>query len=253
MRSSAKPFQALPLARAATTSTTRDLAIASRLPPRATRRTRAVRALLARGATQARTTSSAAPGGPPAARLNHNCSGKHAGMLATLPRARLGDGGLPDAGHPHAAGECCAEVAAAAGRGRGEFPTARRRLRRRHLRAAARADGARCSRARAASKGAPVAAAMRAHPELIRGPGAPTRELMRALDGWTRRAARRACCARPARTALGVALKVEDGARPRRCGPRSPPSSAGSASTLPALRRAGRQQPRRARRTIAWP
>jgi L-asparaginase II len=59
--------------------------------------------------------------------------------------------------------------------------------------------------------GPQVAAAMRAHPELIRGPGAPDTELMRRHAGWTAKGGAEGilCAAGPA--GLGLALKVADG------------------------------------------
>ena len=81
MRSSSKPLQALPLARAATTSTQRELAIASasHLADRA--QLAAVRALLAKAPAN-EDELECGPEGQPPSRLKHNCSGKHAGMLA---------------------------------------------------------------------------------------------------------------------------------------------------------------------------
>jgi L-asparaginase II len=59
--------------------------------------------------------------------------------------------------------------------------------------------------------GARVAGAMRAHPELIRGPMAADSLLMRELEGWTAKGGAEGllCAAGP--DGLGVALKVEDG------------------------------------------
>ena len=59
--------------------------------------------------------------------------------------------------------------------------------------------------------GARVAAAMRAHPELIRGPMAADSLLMRELEGWTAKGGAEGllCAAGP--DGLGIALKVEDG------------------------------------------
>ncbi len=56
-----------------------------------------------------------------------------------------------------------------------------------------------------------VAAAMRAHPELIRGPRAADTLLMRELEGWTAKGGAEGllCAAGP--DGLGIALKVEDG------------------------------------------
>ena len=54
-------------------------------------------------------------------------------------------------------------------------------------------------------------AAMRAHPDLIRGPMAADTLLMRELEGWTAKGGAEGlmCAAGPA--GLGIALKVEDG------------------------------------------
>ena len=66
--------------------------------------------------------------------------------------------------------------------------------------------------------GTRVAAAMRAHPDLIRGPGAPDTELMRTHDGWAAKGGAEGllCAAGP--NGIGLALKVEDG-RDRAVGP----------------------------------
>jgi L-asparaginase II len=57
-----------------------------------------------------------------------------------------------------------------------------------------------------------VAAAMRAHPDLIRGPRAADTMLMRELEGWTAKGGAEGllCAAGPG--GLGIALKAEDGA-----------------------------------------
>jgi L-asparaginase II len=56
-----------------------------------------------------------------------------------------------------------------------------------------------------------VAAAMRAQPDLIRGPGSPDTELMRTLPDWVAKGGAEGvlCAASP--EGLGVALKAEDG------------------------------------------
>src|SRR6266496_2039788 len=77
-RSSAKPFQALPLARAYEDLDPRELAIASASHLALPDQLAAVRMLLERaGATEDDLEC-----GPEPTRLEHNCSGKHAGMLA---------------------------------------------------------------------------------------------------------------------------------------------------------------------------
>ena len=56
-----------------------------------------------------------------------------------------------------------------------------------------------------------VAAAMRAHPDLIRGPAATDTQLMKSLPGWIAKGGAEGllCAAGP--DGLGVALKVADG------------------------------------------
>src|SRR5947208_4661875 len=79
MRSSAKPMQALPLARARDDLDSRELAIASASHLADDEQLAAVRALLAK----APATEDDLECGPfEGSRLKHNCSGKHAGMLA---------------------------------------------------------------------------------------------------------------------------------------------------------------------------
>jgi L-asparaginase II len=214
MRSAAKPIQALPLARAREDLDDRDLAIASSSHLADDAQLEAVLALLAK----APATEDELECGPErGSRLNHNCSGKHAGMLA-LCRAR----GWPSAGysrpeHPVQRG-CLEEVAAAADVPAARIPTA--------------CDGCGVvtfalplermahafSRLERLEGGRRVAAAMRAHPDLIRGPTSPDTLLMRTLDGWTAKGGADGvlCAAGP--DGLALALKVEDGAQ-RALGP----------------------------------
>ena len=60
--------------------------------------------------------------------------------------------------------------------------------------------------------GAEVAAAMRAHPELIRGEGAPDTLLMQRLEGWTAKGGAEGLLCASGPGGLGLALKVADGA-----------------------------------------
>ena len=59
--------------------------------------------------------------------------------------------------------------------------------------------------------GATVAAAMRAHPDLIRGPIAADSMLMRELEGWTAKGGAEGLICATGPDGLGIALKVEDG------------------------------------------
>jgi L-asparaginase II len=210
MRSSAKPLQALPLARAREDLDDRDLAIASSSHLAGGEQLAAVRALLAK-APASEDELECGLAGEPAARIRHNCSGKHAGMLA-LCRAQAWESSgyrLPE--HP-VQQAALAEVAAAADVPAGELPTG--------------VDGCGVvtfalplermafafSRFEQLDAGARVAGAMRAHPRLIRGPGAPDTVLMSARPGWTAKGGAEGlmCAAGPG--GLGLALKVVDGA-----------------------------------------
>src|SRR5947207_211327 len=79
LRSSAKPFQALPLARAYDDLDTRELAIASASHLAQREHLEAVRMLLTRPPADEDDLESGKAGDPPS-RPKHNCSAKHAGM-----------------------------------------------------------------------------------------------------------------------------------------------------------------------------
>ncbi|HEX9351655.1 MAG TPA: asparaginase [Gaiellaceae bacterium] len=200
MRSAAKPIQVQPLARARDDLDDRDLAIASASHLADDAQRPAVQALL----DKAPATEDDLECGPfEGSKLKHNCSGKHAGMLA-LCRAK----GWPLKGYRLAEHPCqetmLAEVAALTDTN--DIPTA--------------IDGcgvltfalplARMATAFTRIDEA-VADVMRAHPELIRGPKALDTNLMQALPGWVAKGGAEAllCAAGP--DGLGLALKVADG------------------------------------------
>ena len=207
LRSSAKPFQALPLARARADVTDEELAIASASHLASPEQLAAVRSLLARAPAE----ESELECGPEPTPLEHNCSGKHAGMLALCRAMGWESEGYRLAGHP-VQEACLAEVAAAADADPAELPTA--------------VDGCGVvtfalplermalmfSRLEQLDGGARVAAAMRAHPELVRGPMAADSLLMRELDGWTAKGGAEGLLCACSPGGLGIALKVEDGA-----------------------------------------
>jgi L-asparaginase II len=206
LRSSAKPFQALPLVRARADVADEEVAIASASHLASPEQLAAVRSLLAKAPAEE---SELECGGEPTP-LHHNCSGKHAGMLA-LCRARGWESeGYRLAGHPVQEG-CLAEVAAAADVPAAEIATA--------------VDGCGVvtfalplermalmfSRLGEVDGGAGVAAAMRAHPDLVRGPIAADSMLMRELGGWTAKGGAEGLLCASGSDGLGIALKVEDG------------------------------------------
>jgi L-asparaginase II len=206
LRSSAKPFQALPLVRARADVTDEELAIASASHLASPEQLAAVRSLLAKApATEAELECGAEP-----TPLHHNCSGKHAGMLALCRARGWSSDGYRLGVHPVQQG-CLAEVAAAADAEPEDVPTA--------------VDGCGVvtfalplermalmfSRLEQVDGGARVAAAMRAHPDLIRGPKAADSLLMRELEGFTAKGGAEGLLCASGPGGLGLALKVEDG------------------------------------------
>ena len=206
LRSSAKPFQALPLVRARNDLTTEEIAIASASHLASPEQLDAVRSLLAKAPAG----EDELECGPEPTALQHNCSGKHAGMLALCRAHGWASGGYRLATHPvqHA---CLAEIAAASDVHADEIPMA--------------VDGCGVvtfalplermallfSRLEQVEGGATVAAAMRAHPDLIRGPMAADSLLMRELEGWTAKGGAEGLMCAVGPNGLGIALKVEDG------------------------------------------
>jgi L-asparaginase II len=212
VRSSAKPIQALPLVRARPDLDEAEIAIACASHLARPEQLAPVRSLLAKaGATEDDLECGTL--GPEAGptRLEHNCSGKHAGLIA-LCRARgwtVEGYRLPE--HPcqrelvhevAAAAEVDPESMATAADGCGIVTFALPLERMAHA----------FSHLPALEGAHRVVAAMRAHPDLIRGPLAADSMLMRAASGWIAKGGAEGlfCAAGP--DGLGVALKVEDGA-----------------------------------------
>jgi L-asparaginase II len=208
MRSSSKPLQAIPAARAREDLDHRDLAIASASHLADDAQLAAVRALLAKAQAEEDELECGTAGHPPS-RLKHNCSGKHAAMLALCRARGWRSEGYRLEGH-RTQREMLAIHAEAAEVSEDEVPTA--------------VDGCGVvtfalplermahafSRLADLDGGDRVAAAMRELPDLIRGPGATDTRLMKALPGWIAKGgAEGLLCA--AGEGLGIALKAEDG------------------------------------------
>jgi L-asparaginase II len=208
MRSSSKPLQAIPLARACEDLDSRELAIASASHLADEAQLAAVRSLLAK-APASEHELECGPEGDPPSRLNHNCSGKHAGMLVLCRAEGWPSEGYRLAGHPvqdamlavHAeAAEVAQDEIPSAVDGCGVLTFALPLERMAHA----------FARFEQLDGGERIAAAMRAHPELIRGPRATDTRLMRTLPGWIAKGgAEGLLCA--AGNGVGVALKAEDG------------------------------------------
>ena len=207
LRSSAKPLQALPLVRARPDLDDEEIAIACASHLARPEQLAVVRRLLADAPAE----ESELECGPEPTPLEHNCSGKHAGFLA-LCRAR----GWPSEGYRLPGHPCqqamLDEVAAAAGLAREQIPVATDGCGvltfAVTLTVAARAF----ARLPSLDGGDRVARAMRAHPELLRGPVAADALLIRALDGWLAKGGAEGLFCACSPDGLALALKVEDGA-----------------------------------------
>jgi L-asparaginase II len=207
MRSAAKPIQALPLARERDDLDERDLAIASASHLADEAQLAAVQALFDK-APATEDDLECGPEGNPPRRINHNCSGKHAGMLA-LCRAQ----GWPLEGYRLAEHPCqramLAEVTAVAATK--EIATAVDGCGVESFALPLEAMALAFSRLEGIDGGGRVAAAMRAHPELIRGPRGLDTNLMQAFPGWIAKGGAEGLLCASAPDGLGLALKVEDG------------------------------------------
>ena len=242
---SAKPFQALPLVRARDDLTTEEIAIASASHLASPEQLAAVRSLLAKAPAErgrARVRRRSRP------RCEHNCSGKHAGMLALCRAHGWAERRLParDAPGPARAASPRSRPPRTCPRTRSRPPSTAAAS----SRSRSRSSGWRCSSRGSSSVegGARVAAAMRAHPELIRGPVAADTLLMRELEGWTAKGGAEGLICAVGPDGLGIALKVEDGSmRALRPGARRVPPQARPRDRR-ARSRAARELARRARR-----
>ncbi len=207
LRSSAKPIQALPVVRARPDLDDEEVALVCASHLAAPEQVEVVRRILA----DAPATEDELECGPAPTVIEHNCSGKHAGFLA-LCRAR----GWPTPGYRLLEHPCqqamLQEVAAAAGVEPASLvigvdgcgvPTFALPLER-----AAHAF----TRIGSLDGGERVTRAMRAHPQLLRGPVATDALTIRSLDGWIAKGGAEGlfCAASP--DGLGLALKVVDGA-----------------------------------------
>jgi L-asparaginase II len=210
LRSSSKPIQALPLARARPDLDETGLAIASASHVAAQPQIDAVRRLLQRApATEAELDCGLQDGRPPEP-IYHNCSGKHAGMLALCRAHGWPVEGYRQPGHP-VQQAMLSEHAAAAEVDASEIPTA--------------IDGCGVvtfalpleriafafSRFEELDGGARVAAAIRAHPDLIGGSNGADVQLMHASTDWIAKGGAEGLLCASGPDGLGVALKSEDG------------------------------------------
>jgi L-asparaginase II len=194
MRSAAKPIQALPLARAREDLDEAELAIAAASHYGTPMHVEVVRALLrTTGGSEDELDCGLQTGRPPEP-IYHNCSGKHAGMIAVCRARGWPVEGYRLADHPLQR-ELVDEVAAAAEVAPEDVATA--------------IDG--CGVVCFALPLERVAHAFARLERLDGGEGATDTELMRTLPGWIAKGGAEGlvCAASP--EGLGVALEVEDG------------------------------------------
>ncbi|HEX5246865.1 MAG TPA: asparaginase [Gaiellaceae bacterium] len=210
MRSSSKPIQALPLARARDDLVDADLAIASASHRATDDQIAAVRALLAKAPAAEDDLEVGLQEGRPPHKVFHNCSGKHAGMLALCRANDWPARGYRLPGHPvqHACLTAHAEAAevdpatiptATDGCGVVTFALPLHRMahafaRLPHLEAGDR-----------------IAAAIGARPDLVGGPDGADLHLMQRAPNWFAKGGAEGLLCAAGGDHLGVALKSEDG------------------------------------------
>jgi L-asparaginase II len=209
LRSSAKPIQALPLVRAYDDLDSRELAIACASHLAQPMHLEAVRMLLRRARCDEDDLECGPEGSPPA-RIKHNCSGKHAGMLALcrahgwrtegyrLPGHRMQRQNLEDVAR---AADVAADDIRTATDGCGvvTFALPLDRMARVFASLASSREGPR------------VLEAMRAHPEYIRGAGATDTVLMQSIPGAVAKGGAEGLICGLLPDGTGFALKAVDG------------------------------------------
>src|SRR5579864_7048693 len=207
MRSSSKPIQALPLARARADLDDRDLAIASASHLATDDQIAAVRALLAKAPATEDDLELGPQEGRPSQKIFNNCSGKHAGMLALCHAHGWPTAGyrLPD--HPVQQAALAAHVeatesepSATATDGCGVVTFAFPLERMAHA----------FARLPHLDAGARVTDAIRARPDLVGGPDGADLHLMQLAPGWYAKGGAEGLLFAGDGT-TGIALKSEDG------------------------------------------
>jgi L-asparaginase II len=209
MRSAAKPLQALPLVRSYETLSDEEVAIACASHGAAPEQLEAVKLLLARSWSSEDDLECGPVDG---SRLRHNCSGKHAGMLAVCAAHGWPRDGYRLLKHPlqkeivalvaDAARATSQPATAVDGCGVVTFALSLEQM--------AAAFG---RLATGELEGAPrVVQAMTAEPNLVEGPGRTATEVMKALPGVIAKGGAEGllCVAYP--DGVAFALKTEDGA-----------------------------------------
>jgi L-asparaginase II len=197
LRSAAKPIQAIPLAEAYDDLDDDELAIACASHRAEPAQLAAVRKLLARAGATVDELENGPQEGRFAGKLGHNCSGKHAGMLAAC-RAN----GWPLPGYRKPEHPLQRRIAALIGPAETALdgcglPTYAQRL---------------SEQAALLLRTPPrIADAMRARPELVGGKAATDTVVMQQLPGWLAKSGAEGLLCAVSPDGRGFALKVEDG------------------------------------------
>ena len=198
-RSSSKPIQAIPFVEGYEDLGDDEIAIACASHRAEPAQLDAVRKVLTRSGATVDDLENGLQEGRPEGKLGHNCSGKHAGMLAAC--AAHGWPLHPYRAPSHPLQQRIAELmgrsgTATDGCGVPTFPTTLREAPALLTRAPAR-----------------IRAAMRARPELVGGShDAVDTDLMRLRDGWIAKGGAEGLFCAAHEDGRGIALKAEDGA-----------------------------------------
>src|SRR5690242_4605009 len=210
LRSSAKPIQALLLARAYENLDEDDLAIASASHFGTQMHVEAVRALLRKtGGDESELDCGLQDGRPPEP-VYHNCSGKHAAMIAVCRAHGWPVEGYRRAEHP-VQRALHAEVAAAAELDPKDVPTGPDGCGVVCFALPLERAAAAFSRFERLDGGDRIAAAMRARPDLVGGSGGTDTELMQTLPGWIAKGGAEGLMCAASADGLGLAAKAADG------------------------------------------
>jgi L-asparaginase II len=215
-RSSAKPIQAMLLARARPDLDDREIAIACASHRAESAQIEAVRSLLAKAPASERDLECGEQESRPSGAIHHNCSGKHAGFLAVCHARGWETAGYRRPEHPlqHALLE---EVAVAGGLSASEIPTAVDGCGVVTFALSLERMAASFARFPALDGADRILAAMRARPELVGGEGSLDTDLMLALPGWVAKGGAEGLLCAVSPDGTGYAVKCEDGnSRPLR-------------------------------------
>jgi L-asparaginase II len=210
LRSAAKPFQALPLARAYEDLDQELVAIAAASHYGTPLHVEAVRRLLATTGGREEELQCGLQQGRPAEAVYDNCSGKHAGMLATCRAHGWPVGSYRSPQHPLQR-LLLDEVAAAAGLEPDRIATGTDGCGVVAFGIPLQRAALAFSRLEELDGGARVAEAMRANPVLVGGEGATDTELMRVHEGALAKGGAEGLMCVRAPDGSGLALKVLDG------------------------------------------